>query len=53
VGRFGGRLGVVGLPAMGVGLGLAERVRRHVARLEAVGWLERTTGIRGEGSLVC
>jgi hypothetical protein len=38
---------------MGVGLGLAERVvRRHVARLEAIGWLERRTGIRGEGSLV-
>jgi hypothetical protein len=53
VGRFVGRLGVVGLPAMGLGLGLGERVvRRHVARLEAVGWLERTTGIRGEGSLV-
>jgi hypothetical protein len=53
VGRFVGRLGVVGLPAMRVGLGLGERVvRRHVARLEAVGWLERTTGIRGEGSLV-
>jgi hypothetical protein len=36
-----------------VGLGLAERVvRRHVARLEAIGWLERKAGIRGEGSLV-
>ena len=53
VGRFVGRLGVVGMPAVGVGLGLAERVvRRHVARLEAAGWLARQVAIRGEGSLV-
>lgn len=32
---FIGRLGVVAMPAIGVGLGLAERVgRRHVTRLE-------------------
>jgi len=35
------------------GLGLAERVvRRHVAKLEAVGWLRRTAALRGKGSLV-
>jgi hypothetical protein len=53
VGCFIGRLGVVALPAVGVGLGLAERVvRRHVARLERLGWLNRTSAIRGDGSLL-
>ena len=53
VGRFIGRLGVVGMPAVGVGLRLAERVvRRHVARLEAEGWLARQVAIRGEGPLI-
>jgi hypothetical protein len=37
VGQFIGRLGVVGLPAVAMGLGLAERVvRRHVARLDSL-----------------
>lgn len=50
---FIGRLGVVAMPAVSVGLGLAERVvRRHVARLEAIGWLQRTAALRGDGSLV-
>lgn len=53
VGRFIGRLGVVAMPAIAVGWGIAGRVvRRHVARLEAIGWLSRTAGMRGEGSLV-
>lgn len=52
VGRLIGRLGVVSLPAVGVALGLAERVvRRHVSRLEGLGWLGRVAGLRGEGSL--
>ena len=43
VGRFIGRLGVVSLPAVQTGLDLDQRVvRRHVARLEAAGWLVRT-----------
>jgi DNA-binding MarR family transcriptional regulator len=42
VGRFIGRLGVVSLPAIEAGLDLDQRVvRRHVARLEAAGWLVR------------
>jgi len=53
VGEFIGRLGVVSLPTVSVGLGLAERVvRRHVSRLEALGWLGRAVGVRGDGSLV-
>jgi len=53
VGRFIGRLGVVAMPAVSIGLGLAERVvRRHIAKLEAVGWLRRTAALRGNGSLV-
>jgi len=53
VGRFVGRLGVVVMPAVSMGLGLAERVvRRHVAKLEAIGWLGRTAALRGDGSLV-
>jgi hypothetical protein len=53
VGRFVGRLGIVAMPAVAMGMGLAERaVRRHVARLEAVGWLQRTAAVRGDGSLV-
>jgi hypothetical protein len=43
----------VSLPAVEVALGLEARVvRRHVARLEAVGWLGRATGIWGQGSVV-
>jgi hypothetical protein len=53
VGRFIGRLGVVSLTAVGAGLGLDERVvRRHVARLEARGWLGRAPWVWGEGSVV-
>lgn len=53
VGRFIGRLGVVSLPAVGAGLDLDERVvRRHVAKLEAAGWLAREPWIWGEGSVV-
>ena len=53
VGRFIGRLGVVPMPAVGHGLGLVDRVvRRHVAKLEKVGWCERTPALRGEGMLV-
>src|SRR5450631_3786725 len=38
VGRFIGRLGVVSIPAVEVGLDLDQRVvRRHVAKLEAAG----------------
>ena len=48
-----GRLGIVAMPAVAVGFGLAERVvRRHVARLESIGWLQRTAALRGDGSLV-
>jgi hypothetical protein len=53
VGRFIGRLGVVSLPAVQAGLDLDQRVvRRHVAKLEAAGWLARTPGIWGEGSVL-
>src|SRR5450755_2990527 len=53
VGRFIGRLGVVSLPAVEVGLDLDQRVvRRHVAKLEAAGWLAREPWIWGEGSVV-
>jgi hypothetical protein len=53
VGRFIGRLGVVPMPAVGCGLGLVDRVvRRHVAKLEKVGWCERTPAVRGDGMLV-
>jgi len=42
VGRFIGKVGVVSLPAIAVGLDLDERVvRRHVAKLEKAGWLVR------------
>jgi hypothetical protein len=52
VGRFIGRLGVVSLPAAQVGLDLDERVvRRHVAKLEAAGWLARAPWLWGEGSI--
>jgi hypothetical protein len=50
VGRFIGRLGVVAMPAIERGLGLVDRVvRRHVAKLEGVGWCERMPAIRGTG----
>jgi hypothetical protein len=53
VGRFIGRLGIVSLPAVEVGLDLDQRVvRRHVAKLEAAGWLAREPWIWGEGSVV-
>ncbi len=53
LGRFIGRLGVVSLPAIEVALDLDERVvRRHVARLEKVGWLVRGRWVQGEGSVV-
>jgi hypothetical protein len=53
VGRFIGRLGVVSIPAVEVGLDLDERVvRRHVAKLEAAGWLARAPWVWGEGSIV-
>jgi len=52
VGRFIGRLGVVSLPAVEAGLDLDQRVvRRHAARLEAAGWLERAAWLWGEGSV--
>jgi hypothetical protein len=52
VGRFIGRLGVVSLPAVEAGLDLDERVvRRHVAKLEAAGWLARAPWVWGEGSV--
>ena len=52
VGRFIGRLGVVSLRAVEVGLDLDQRVvRRHVAKLEAVGWLARAPWVWGEGSV--
>ncbi|MDQ6816771.1 MAG: hypothetical protein M3018_05105, partial [Actinomycetota bacterium] len=52
VGQFIGRLGVVSLPAIGAGLDLDERVvRRHVARLEAAGWVGRMPWVWGEGSV--
>jgi len=41
------------MPAVERGLGLVERVvRRHVAKLEGVGWCEKMAAIRGDGSLV-
>lgn len=53
VGQWVGRLGVVSLPAVAVGLDLVERVaRRHVARLQEMGWLGRAAGMWGEGSVV-
>jgi hypothetical protein len=53
VGRFIGRLGVVPMPAVGSGLGLVDRlVRRHVAKLEKVGWCERKPAVRGDGMLL-
>jgi hypothetical protein len=53
VGRFIGRVGVMTLPAVQVGLDLDERVvRRHVQRLEDLGWLTRKTWMWGEGSVV-
>jgi hypothetical protein len=53
VGRFIGRLGVVSLPAVEAGLDLDQRVvRRHVAKLEAAGWLARAPWVWGEGSVV-
>jgi len=53
VGRFIGKVGVVTLPAVEAGLGLDERVvRRHVAKLETAGWLERMPWVWGEGSVV-
>ena len=52
VGRFIGRLGVVSLQAVEAGLDLDERVvRRHVAKLEAAGWLGRAAWVWGEGSI--
>lgn len=52
VGRFIGRLGIVSLPAVEVGLALDERVvRRHVAKLEAAGWGGRAPWAWGEGSV--
>jgi len=42
----------VSLPAVEAGLNLDQRVvRRHVARLEAAGWLERAAWVWGEGSV--
>lgn len=53
VGRFIGRLGVISIPAVEVGLDLDQRVvRRHIAKLEAAGWLAREPWIWGEGSVV-
>jgi hypothetical protein len=53
VGRFIGRVGVVSLPAVEAGLDLDQRVvRRHVAKLEAAGWLTREPWVWGEGSVV-
>lgn len=53
VGRFIGRLGVVSVPAVEAGLDLDQRVvRRHVAKLEAAGWLVREPWVWGEGSVV-
>lgn len=41
------------LPAVQAGLGLDQRlVRRHVAKLEAGGWLARAPWVWGEGSVV-
>jgi hypothetical protein len=52
VARFIGRLGVVSLPAVEVALELDQRVvRRHVAKLEAAGWLARMPWVWGQGSV--
>ncbi len=52
VGRLVGRLGVVSLRAVEAALDLDERVvRRHIAKLEAAGWLAREPWIWGEGSV--
>jgi hypothetical protein len=52
VAQFIGRLGVVSPPAVEAGLDLDQRVvRRHVAKLEAAGWLARTPWVWGEGSV--
>ena len=52
VARFIGRLGIVSLPAVEVGLDLDQRVvRRHVAKLEAAGWLGRMPWVWGQGSV--
>ena len=42
------------MPAVGAGFGLVDPVvvRRHVAKLEKVGWCERIPEVRGEGMLV-
>jgi hypothetical protein len=41
------------MPAVEHGLGLVDRVvRRHVAKLEKVGWCARASAVRGEGMLV-
>jgi hypothetical protein len=41
------------MPAIEHGLGLGDRVvRRHVAKMETVGWCERRPAIRGDGMLV-
>lgn len=53
VGRFIGRVAAVPMPAIEHGLGLAGRVvRRHVTKLETLGWCERMPTIRGDGKLV-
>lgn len=53
VGRFIGRVGVVTMRAVEIGLDLDERVvRRHVQRLEGLGWLVRDAWMWGEGSIV-
>lgn len=53
VARWVGRLGVVSLPAVQIGLDLDQRVvRRHAARLEEAGWLDRAAGVWGQGSVV-
>lgn len=52
VGRFIAKLGVVSMPAVDAELDLDQRVvRRHVARLEAAGWLGRAPWVWGEGSV--
>ncbi len=44
---------MVPMPAIGHGLGLVDRVvRRHVAKLEKVGWCARVPATRGDGMLV-
>jgi hypothetical protein len=41
------------MPAIERGLGLVDRVvRRHVAKLEKIGWCARIPAVRGEGMLV-